>query len=561
MARRIIAIIVLLFVSCSLYAEDYTWNNSAGGLFGDENNWNPIGIPGFDNSDNINFTLPNSYTVTLDDSYSTQALYIDGSQVTLNIAGFSYASLLAHEYTRAVTIADTGRGTLRIINGPVYSREVVIGQQTDSAGNLVLAGTDASWTTMYDENWHGVYIGDYGDANLFILDNAKLYHGHGNSAFGEQSDVKIDVNGTDSYWYVDGQFDMSISGKTIVNISNGGLFEVGKLTMALYPTSSAQINITGQNHETELQVRNSWENFVIGRQGSASVKVYGSKIWNTGKTVLAELPASSGTLEIHQGSWVDCANSVAVGGSFDSAGGIAEIKITRDNPDDQNGVLFTAARTNGQFIKVWPNGTINMDYAEINLEYGDWLANPIILQGGTLSGNGMIWAHVQNLGGTVEPWDDLANKNIEIGYDYTQNAAGTLKIKIAGREGYEYAQLRAVQADYGNVMLDGILDIDFINGFTPTYDDVFEIITAKNITGVFNNAVTRYVFENGSFEIIYNNGQDYDSVILTHYSTELSCPKFPRADFNKDCKVNMIDFAVFAEEWLMCNLSPASYCD
>ncbi len=107
--------------------------------------------------------------------------------------------------------------------------------------------------------------------------------------------------------------------------------------------------------------------------------------------------------------------------------------------------------------------------------------------------------------------------------------------------------------------LNGILDVDLVGGFVPDYEDRFEIIAAQNIAGTFSNAASRYVFEGGSFDVIYNT-DSYDSVILTHYSAEPACPKYPMADLTKDCQVDLADFAMFATEWLECNLVPASNC-
>ncbi|MCE5339941.1 MAG: hypothetical protein LLF92_02265 [Planctomycetaceae bacterium] len=556
MKRRIIAILVLLASNCFVFAEDYTWNNSAGGTFGDANNWTPQGVPGLDGGDIVRFTLPAAYTVTFDNYFSNDALYVDGSNVTMDLGGYNYSLDYLSEYDRSVNIGQYDRAGLTINNGNVYSREVSIGQYSDSAGSLTLSGTNVSWTTMYDENWHGIWLGEDGDANLAILDNAKFYHGHGLSAFGSESNVQIDVNGINSYWYVDGQFDMSVSGGTTVNITNGGFMEIGKLTMALYPNSSAEINITGQSHQTELQVRNSWENFSLGQSGKAEISVYSSKILNYGTMTIAENTGSTGLLDIHEGSWVDCANSVAVGGTLEKAGGTGQINIIDDNPEDSTGVNFTPTWLQGQYVKVWPNGTIAMDAGVIEAEYNEGVANSIILQGGTLKGNGVIWAHVENNGGVVEPLDNGTNKVLELEYNYSQDAMATLKIAIGGIEPVsQYSHLRVTHPAYGQVSLDGILDVELVDGYVPNYYDVFYIIAAQHVTGTFSNAVSKYVFKDGSFDIFYDNNS-INSVILTHYSTELSCPKFPRADFNKDCKVNMIDFAVFAEEWLTCNLSP-----
>ncbi len=561
MRTLVVAVCSFLSVSSFCFADDYVWDNPAGGLYGEPNNWDPNGVPGFDGGDTVWFTLPGAYTVTFDMDRNNDALYADGSDVTLNLDGYSYSLDYSSEGSRSVVIGQNGTSSLTLNNGLVHSREVSIGQFSGAVGSLALSGSETEWGTMFDENWHGVWIGEEGDATLAVLDNAFFNHGHGLSAFGMDSDAVIEVNGIDSEWYVDGQFDMSIYGNTTVDISNGGMVNIGKLTMGLERSSSAQIDITGENQATELQLHAYWENsLTIGKKGLATIRLYGSKLWNQGTMTLGENAGSSGLLEVHEKSWVDTGDSIAIGGTFDNAGGRGQLSIIDDNPGDEYGVDFTPTNTDGQFIKVWPQGTISMDGGVIEMEYGDSLANPITLQGGTLEGNGMIWAHVENHGGLVAPWDQEDNKVLEIGYNYTQDATGTLKITIAGRDPVsQYAHLRVTHDSYGQVSLNGILDVDLVGGFVPDYEDRFEIIAAQNIAGTFSNAASRYVFEGGSFDVIYNT-DSYDSVILTHYSAEPACPKYPMADLTKDCQVDLADFAMFATEWLECNLVPASNC-
>ena len=38
------------------------------------------------------------------------------------------------------------------------------------------------------------------------------------------------------------------------------------------------------------------------------------------------------------------------------------------------------------------------------------------------------------------------------------------------------------------------------------------------------------------------------------------CIDYPTMDFNKDCKVNFEDFAIFSQEWLYCNIDPPDAC-
>ncbi|MFA5271576.1 MAG: hypothetical protein WC412_04455 [Candidatus Omnitrophota bacterium] len=562
MRTLVFAVCSFLTVSSLCIAEDYTWDNPSGGFFGEPNNWDPNGVPGDDGGDTVRFTLPTAYTVTLDNYYNNDTLYVDGgSAVTLDIAGYEYILDYSPESSQSVVIGEYGQGSLLINNGNVFSLDVSIGQFGGSVGSLTLSGSTTQWTTLYDEGWHGVSIGEDGDATLSVLDNAQFRHGHGGSAVGAESNATVDVNGIDSEWYVDGEFDMSVWGDTMVNIANGGKIDIGKLNMASEYGSSAQINITGEDQQSELQLHADVTNsLTIGKNGMAAVRVYGSKLLNTGTMTIGENPGSSGLLEVHEKSWVDTWNSIAIGGSLDNSGGRGQLSIIDDNPGDEYGVDFTPTEAAGQFIKVWPQGTIAMDGGAIEMEYDVNMANPIILQGGTLQGNGMIWAHVENHGGLVAPWDEEDNKVLEIGYNYTQDATGTLKIAIAGRDPVsQYAHLRAVQPNYGQVSLDGILDVDLIDGFVPSYGDEFIIIAAQNISGTFSNAVSQYVFQDGSFDVIYNT-DSYDSVILTHYNPEPACLHYPVADMNRDCKVNLLDFAIFAGEWLDCNLVPESYC-
>jgi hypothetical protein len=38
------------------------------------------------------------------------------------------------------------------------------------------------------------------------------------------------------------------------------------------------------------------------------------------------------------------------------------------------------------------------------------------------------------------------------------------------------------------------------------------------------------------------------------------CTAYPEMDFNKDCKVDFKDLAIFLQSWLECNLEPRELC-
>ena len=55
---------------------------------------------------------------------------------------------------------------------------------------------------------------------------------------------------------------------------------------------------------------------------------------------------------------------------------------------------------------------------------------------------------------------------------------------------------------------------------------------------------------------------DSDTVTITVVPSIIQpvCIEYPAMDFNKDCKVDFQDFAIFCQSWLECNLDPPSAC-
>jgi hypothetical protein len=105
----------------------------------------------------------------------------------------------------------------------------------------------------------------------------------------------------------------------------------------------------------------------------------------------------------------------------------------------------------------------------------------IDVQGGSLSGSGTINASVRNAG-LVDPGGAGAAGQMTIAGNYTQLAGGVLNIEIGGTiAGSQYDQLIVI----GSVVLDGTLNINLINGFSPLSGNKFQILTFGSHTGVF----------------------------------------------------------------------------
>ncbi len=556
-------LVVVTGISSLAWADDYYWIDPAGGELGDGTKWDQGVTPGVD--DNVFFTEPASYTVWLDDSYTHDRMTVEGSDLTLDLNGFTYTLDSTNDYNQAVIIGDTTTGSVTVRNGGIISHDLFLARKgDDSVGRLDLSGAGTSWVG-FDGNHYSFFYGTAGDAEVSVTDNAYLFHGYGQSGILIQGSALFNIDGQDSEWSVSGTFEMSAYGKTTTNVSNGGRVGMGLLKMATYRGSEATIHVTGTGHESELAIENNWTDPVglfIGVAGKGIINLTGSKLYHSGNTVIAERAGSEGRLNIYDGSWADCLGSVAVGGSLEQAGGRGLIYLY-DDPQNDIYADLSCALQESRFLVVWPDGTVHMDGGELSTIYDhdSNLANPINLQGGTLEGGGWIRAYVNNYGGIVMPGAQGSGYNdwklLDISFDYSQDAEATLKIPIAGTSsgGWSYWNYGGLNVG-GQVTLDGFLDVDLWDNYSPAYAEEYVIIEAQSVSGQFINAASEYVFEGGKFEVVYQP----DRVILTHFQGEPRCTEYPLADFNKDCQVNLIDLAIMAQEWLDCNLEPSGYC-
>jgi PEP-CTERM motif len=123
-------------------------------------------------------------------------------------------------------------------------------------------------------------------------------------------------------------------------------------------------------------------------------------------------------------------------------------------------------------------------------------------KGGTLIGN------VIN-GGTLDP---LGTANI-VG-DFTQNSDGTLLLDVAGTGLGEFGQIDITSSG----VFDGLLNVDFIDGFAPQQGDVFDFVNltgsgdftglTTEVSGLLPGFEYSLNFADGSFDLTaLNDGQ------------------------------------------------------
>ncbi|MEZ6119780.1 MAG: hypothetical protein R3C28_24875 [Pirellulaceae bacterium] len=122
----------------------------------------------------------------------------------------------------------------------------------------------------------------------------------------------------------------------------------------------------------------------------------------------------------------------------------------------------------------------------------------------SLHGSGTFAGKLINFG-QLRPGNSPGIQNVN---EFTQASGGSLQIEIGGTtpgpgsenvdDGYDQINVTT------SATLDGTLDIDLINDFTPSVGDTFDILTFGSVTGKFSIGTGLYGFGDGSlyFDVV-----------------------------------------------------------
>ena len=108
---------------------------------------------------------------------------------------------------------------------------------------------------------------------------------------------------------------------------------------------------------------------------------------------------------------------------------------------------------------------------------------PILLQGGSLSGSGIITGGIENRGGTVMLTGLLTATNT-----YLQSVTGTLQVTMTGATNFGVMKVIQRNGSPGSIDIDGTLIVNKANGFNPASGDRFQIMTGVTANGAFRQS-------------------------------------------------------------------------
>ena len=214
----------------------------------------------------------------------------------------------------------------------VYSQSAMLGWRPGASGDVLVAGSDSTWTTTQ------VYVGVDGDGTLTIRDGGVVADYGGTIAHAAGTTGTVTVDGPGSTWNNTGgggAIYVGSSGNGTLDILNGGVVRVnGNCWVGNASTSNSGLSVVGSG--SILYANNGLD---VGRNGA------------------------TGTLHVGRGGRIDAGGAVQIG-----AGSTATIDVTNDN------MLIAGGDWGGMLTN---NGTIRMT-AKSTLSPGTY--RPILVE-------------------------------------------------------------------------------------------------------------------------------------------------------------------------------------
>lgn len=519
----------LLLTTAGLPAAVHFNNNDGNGLFSDDDNW--TSPPGTTQGCIIGSSVltPATATIVTGEDLSVLSLYLgyNAYDTTTNYTG----TLVVEDGASITTSSLAYIGYATHANRPT-SGTLQIGTTTPNGGQvanpasinvganlhlgIVNASTSATAQTTATVDWRngslsagGVYIGRNGSASLALPEYGTLtadtlvvgYYGDGTLTMNHASQT-LDVSGTMSLADL-GNSSSGTFNWTAGSVSVGANFIVGRTGTASFTMPGETLNVgaslyagfinsysDGEIYVTDSNATVNVTNHLYLGHGYSAAGSYGRLDYTAGTMTFGGngYLGYRGTGELTIGSAVSLAlGDVLMGygggtGTIDVAGSFSADKIQMGNASGTASVNQTAGTTtvSGTIEMQSANATYTLsggtlDAATIDLDtYGN--VGAFSFTGGTLAVDNFLGS-LSNTGGTLSPGNSPGTTNIS--GDYSQDATSSLLIELGGTgvAGTVY-DLVAIT---GDANLAGDLEVALWDGFTPTENDTFDVLTASTI--------------------------------------------------------------------------------
>jgi hypothetical protein len=439
-------------------------------------------------------TLLTGVTLNLAVGADFPALTTNGNVTLLNSTVQSDSSALSA--SQATIFAQSG--TLTFQNSTLTNQVLSIGGATLALSGSSMTGTFQNEGTLtltnssmtMPDNVNATSNNVFGTINL---NNGSTLHVGATDSLSNNSGV-INV-GAGSLL----QSDFNISGG-VINLAAGGTFTASGTVQGVTANNiGGTVNLNGATGDGfKIQNTSGTSGGVLNVSGYTTLNgstISGLAAFNINSG--AQLDLEGGTVNVssivNNGILIGNVALVTVGSvinngtlSTDSGGGMLSFSgsvtnFGRVTAHNEQVLDFTNLSNQGGYVSVLTGGNMavytqglgpdNSQFAQTSgntlVDGTLYVSNPLKLEGGTLSGTGLIWGPLQsnlveNDGGIVSPGDNGGGGTLTISNSYTQGAGGTLSINIDSLT--DFSQL-VIDSSSSVANLDGTLDVVLDAGF------------------------------------------------------------------------------------------------
>jgi fibronectin-binding autotransporter adhesin len=413
---------------------------------------------------------------------SSGLIFLTGLGTTFNVAG-------------SATLGVSGSGGLSVndqANANFSSPIVTLGQNSTGYGHIDVGDPYTSEDrSLVDLN--ALVVGDAGTGAVSIDSGAKLISHASYMTVGNQqgSIGSVTVEGEFSNLTLNSgaTFTAGLSGNGTLSVMNSASIDLGNIVAGGNSTGIGTIDVAGAGTAgTSSQVSTNGITTGGGTMGTATLLFDdGLIVGNNGAGTLSitaggqVTPSGTGTGLVSVGALSGGNGTVMVDGSashFEATALLLAAPGAQANFNLTNGAtahVATSVQTGvSSFISVTGGGfTIGADSPLA--AGGSIQVNP----GGVLGGQATITGNVVNAG-AVAPTGQLG---MFISGNYTQSSGGVLAFEIAGANSGEFSTLQTGSISVGS---GSVMELVFINGFTPLVGNTFQVITSSAIDPVNN---------------------------------------------------------------------------
>jgi len=426
-----------------------------------------------------------------------------------------------------LTIGDLGVGDLFVANGgQLTSAETRLGGE--QPGTAVVGGDGSRWQTGNIAVGYGV------SSTLTIENGGRVDSNTAVVGFGSGSFPSVvTVEGDSSLWAVEGGLTLGQGATGFVDVLNGGQLVVnqsvsildGLLKLAGSSANGApallvvmdSLLVEGKHPESgDFSMYNGargdvYGDFIVGQGGAGNVFLFGAPGAPAALSVIDSLSGAcligreyAGNVSVSEYSSLSCRNvqlglAGATGhGQISLYGGFLNVnEIVRVGQVGSGGgelELLNATVTVLEGMHIAPNGRVSGSGNII-------LGSAGLLNEGSLS-PGINIVPVPLAAAPTMPQVDPAT--LTITGTLTLSPTGQLEIPLVGSASGQYGSL----AVNGAANLDGVLALDFRDGYTPRQGDAFTLLAATSgVAGAFDSVEISGMLPGFQYELTIVDGQ------------------------------------------------------